>query len=125
MVIITRMEAFFPDLDVNRLLPEDVRFMELTAEPLPDGQRIRTHLSLTPFRTPPLIELILTDPQGETCGGASIVEPMGWNLDLTLHIRTLEIKPGQYSLNAVLSYPELGDVDQRTVKMDIPVENQI
>ena len=85
MVIITRMEAFFPDLDINRLPPEAVRFLELTAEPLPDGRRIRTHFSLTPFVKPPLIELILTDPQGGTCGGASIVEPMGWKLDLTGH----------------------------------------
>jgi hypothetical protein len=120
LVIITHMEAFFPDLDTERFPPETVRLLELTAELLPDGRRIQTHLSLTPFIKPPLIELVLTDPEGETCGGASVVEPASWKLDLILHLRTPELKAGCHSLTAVLSYPGMGEIDQRKVEYNIP-----
>ena len=117
------MQAFFPDLDIVRLPPESVRLLDLTAEPLSDGLRIRTHLGLTPFLKPPVIELVLLNPAGETCGGASIVEPLGWNLDLTLHIRTRQPAAGQYELTAVLSYPGLDEIDRRKVEFTLPLEN--
>jgi hypothetical protein len=116
------MAAFFPDLDGERLPPEAVHLLELTAELMPDGQRIRTHLSLTPFIKPPYIELFLTDPEGETCGGASIVEPASWKMDMTLHIRRSDPIAGHYSLSAVLSYPDLGEIDQRKVEIITPTE---
>ncbi len=120
LVIITLMAAFFPDPNDECLPPEEVRLLELTAEFLPDQRRIKTHLNLSPFIKPPFIEFTLIDPAGETCGGASIVEPAAWDLDITLHIRTPDPKAGQYSLTAILSYPELGEIDQRKIEFMTP-----
>jgi hypothetical protein len=114
------MDAFFLDPDVERHPPESIRLLELHAEPYPDGHRIRLGLELTPFLKRPNIELTLRDPLGQECGNATIVEPMGWKQELTLHIRNPQPAPGSYTLSASLSYPDLGEIDQRQVAFDVP-----
>jgi len=114
------MDAFFPDPDAERLPSNQVRFLDLSAEPLPDGQRIRLHLQLTPFLESPVIELTLTNPRGEICGSTSIIEPAEWTIDLVLHIRTPGSDPGSHILDAGISYTNLGDIDHRQLQVDIP-----
>ena len=92
----------------------------LRAEPDPDGKRLRIALDLTPFQQRPYIELSLTDSDGIEVASASIVEPVGWKLELTLHIRKIGATAGNYSLAASLSYPDLGEVDRRTLTVIIP-----
>ena len=115
------MDAFFFDPDVERFPPEAVRLLDLHAEPHADGRRIRVTLELTPFQKRPDIELTLTDPLGAVCATASILEPMGWKLDLTLHIRAPQPVPGIYTLTAVLSYPDLGETDRRQASVTVSV----
>lgn len=114
------MDAFFIDPKVERHPPEEIRFVDLRAAPHTDGRRIRIGLELTPFLKRPLIELTLTGPKGESCGTTSIVEPVGWKLELTLHIRIPEPLPGKYTLTALLSYPELGETDHRQIQLEVP-----
>ena len=122
------MDAFFLDPNVERLPPEATRFLDLRAESYPDGRRIRIGLELTPFQKRPNIELTLADSLGQACGSASIVEPMGWKLELTLHIRsrardTSHVTPDTFTLTAVLSYPDLGEIDRRQIPIEIPSEH--
>jgi hypothetical protein len=122
------MEFFFNDPNIERLLPEATRLLDLRADPYPDGRRLRVALELTPFLKRPEIELVLTDPSGDVYASATIIEPMGWKLDLTLHIRALSgaiegsAVEGMYELTAILTYPDLGEVDRRTVSIEIQPE---
>jgi hypothetical protein len=114
------MEFFLNDPQVPRLPPDQTRLLDLRAEPYPDGQRLRIALELTPFQQRPYLELTLKAPGGEAVASASIVEPMTWKLELTLHIRKADFAVGKYTLVAGLSYPDLGEVDRRELAIDIP-----
>ncbi len=125
------MEFFFNDPNIERLPPEKTRLLDLRADPNPDGKRIRVALELTPFLKRPYIELILADPAGREITSASIVEPNGWKLELTLHLRRGPVPepgveaavnteektatPAECSLTATLSYPDLGEIDRRQI----------
>jgi hypothetical protein len=113
------MEFFLNDPDIERLPPEATRLLDLRADPYPDGRRLRVGLELTPFLKRPEIELTLADPSGQTCATATIIEPMGWKLDLTLHLRSPHTTPGTFTLNALLTYPDLGEVDRRAISIEI------
>jgi hypothetical protein len=114
------MDFFFNDPDLQRFPPEETRLLDLRANPYSDGRRIRIGLDLTPFQEKPSIEITLTDTAGLLSGMASILEPMAWKLELTLHIRKHENTAGTYSLAASIQYPELGEVDRREITVEIP-----
>jgi hypothetical protein len=114
------MEFFINDPKVVRLPPAETRLRDLRAEPEPDGKRLRVALELTPFQQRPFLELTLTDADGQEVASASIVEPVGWKLELTLHVRKAGATAGSYELSAHLSYPELGEVDRRSLTVAIP-----
>jgi hypothetical protein len=113
------MDAFFLDPQVQRLPPEETRILGLRAEPYPEGKRVRVNLELTPFLQRPYIELILSDPEGNEVSSASIVEPVSCTLELTLHLRVSAQIAGTYRLAAHLSYPDLGEIDQREATIEI------
>lgn len=119
------MDACFPDPDIERLPPSAVRLTHLKAVPLVDRRRIHLSLELTPFEKPPDITLTLLAPDGTPCGFADIVEPAGWKVHLTMHIRSPISRPegppaGQYELTARVLYPEIGTVDQQAITFTLP-----
>ncbi len=114
------MEFFLNDPNIQRVSPDQTRFVDLRAEPYPDGKKIRISLELTPFEKRPNIELSLLDSEGVDAGSASIIEPMGWKLELTLHNRKPAPEIGKYTLIASLSYPDLGEVDRREISIETP-----
>ncbi len=114
------MEFFANDPNIHRLPPKETRLVALQAEPYPDGQRVRVTLELTPFQSRPYLELSVLDADGNEVAAASIVEPMGWKLELTLHIRKAEPAARQYTLHVHLSYPDLGEIDQREITLGVP-----
>ena len=120
------MDAFFLDPDVERLPPESTCILALRTVPLADNRRVHVWLELTPFQKRPEIELTLTAPDGRACTSVSIVEPVVWKLELTLHIvrGTPHPAPGTYTLTAVLTYPDLGELDRRTATLVIPPETK-
>ncbi len=98
------MDFFFPEDDLNRLIPEETHITSLTAEPYPDGQRVRVNIEITPFQKRPHIEVSITDSAGEEVSTASIVEPMGWKLEVTMHLRGARSSP--FKIEARLFYPD-------------------
>jgi len=125
------MEFFFADPNVERMPPKEVRLLNLVAEPDSDGKRVRVAMEITPFEKRPYIELTLIDASDQEVASASIIEPMVWKLELTLHIRKAaasvpnpdsEVKkegPAAQSepctLIASLSYPDVGEIDRRQI----------
>ncbi len=81
------MELFFEDPNHSRLPPDKVRIIELRAEPLPDGRRVRVFLELTPFLNRPDGEISIFDSLGEEVVHVNIIETMLPKIILTLHLR--------------------------------------
>jgi hypothetical protein len=96
------MDFFFPEDNLNRKTPEETHITSLSAEPYPDGYRLHVHIEMTPFQTRPHLEVLLTDCDGNEVGSTSIVEPLNWKIEFTMHIRG-ELK-NPYTLEATLFY---------------------
>jgi hypothetical protein len=98
------MEFFFPEDNLIRAVPEETKINALSAQPYPDGRRLLVNMEITPFQKRPYIEVILNDSNGVEVASTSIVEPLSWNLEFTMHIRGDLNNP--YALIAKLYYPE-------------------
>jgi hypothetical protein len=111
------MDFFFPEDNLTRAVPEETKINVLSAQPYPDGRRLRVNLEVTPFQKRPYIEVILTDSNGDEVASTSIVEPMGWKLEFTMHIRGKLNNP--YALNARLYYPDGPSAEPFTFSFDV------
>jgi len=105
------MDFFFPEDNLTRAVPEETHITSLSAEPYPDGYRLRVNIEVTPFQKRPHIEVMLTDAGNNEIASTTIVEPMSWKLEFTMHIRGELNNP--YSLEAKLYYPD-GPADKPT-----------
>lgn len=119
------MDFFFPELSGDGqnipLPPEEMRFLELRAEPVHDDGplRARVYIEVTPFRKRPHIDIALTGADGAEIAFVSIVEPMQRKNVITMHLRG-EQTSGQFSLHARLYYPEDGpQADTAEFKFEI------
>jgi hypothetical protein len=111
------MDFFFPEDQLQRMTPEETRITSLTAQPYPDGYRLRVNIEMTPFQKRPHLEVVLHDAEGDEVASSSIVEPMGWKLEFTMHIRG-ELK-NPYTLEATLFYPDGPTAEPQTFKFDV------
>jgi hypothetical protein len=98
------MDFFFPEDHLDRMTPEETRITSLSAEPYPDGRRLHVNIEMTPFQKRPHLEVTLTDGEGGEIASTSVVEPLTWKIEFTMHLRG-ELK-NPYSLEATLYYPE-------------------
>jgi hypothetical protein len=98
------MDFFLSEDNLARAVPEETKISSLSAEPYPDGHRLRVNIEITPFQKRPYIEVILNDANGSEVASTSIVEPMSWKLEFTMHIRGELNNPS--ALRARLYYPE-------------------
>jgi hypothetical protein len=98
------VDAFFPEDHLQRMTPEETRITSLTAEPYPDGYRLRVNLEITPFQKRPHLEVLLRDASDNEIASTSIIEPMSWKIEFTMHVRGDLNNP--YTLEARLFYPE-------------------
>ena len=98
------MDFFFPEDNLQRATPEETHITSLTAEPYPDGKRVRVNIEMTPFQMRPYLEVALTDSNDIEIASASIVEPMSWKLEFTMHLRGANANP--FKLEAKLFYPD-------------------
>jgi hypothetical protein len=112
------MDFFFAEDNLKRMTPEETRITSLTAEPYPDGYRLRVNIEITPFQKRPHIEVVLKDSSGDEVASASIVEPLGWKLEFTMHIRDEELK-NPYTLEAKLYYPDGPTAALQTFSFDV------
>ena len=51
------MDFFFPEDNLQRATPEETHITSLTAEPYPDGERVRVNIEMTPFQIRPYLEV--------------------------------------------------------------------
>jgi hypothetical protein len=97
------MDIFFPEDDLRRVAPEETSILSLDAAPYSDGERVRVNIRMTPFQKRPHLEVRVIDVNGDEVATASIVEPMGWNLEFTLHLRGATGSP--FRIESRLFYP--------------------
>ena len=112
------MDFFFPEDGLARAVPEETKLNSLTAQPYPDGYRLRVNIEITPFQKRPYIEVVLNDSTGSEVASTSIVEPLSWKLEFTMHIRDEELK-NPYTLEAKLYYPDGPAQEPVTFSFDV------
>ena len=111
------MDFFFPEDSLNRMTPEETKILSLSAEPYADGYRLRVNMEVTPFQKRPHIEAVLTDADGNEIASTSLIEPMSWKLEFTMHIRGELNNP--YTLEAKLFYPDGPSTEPKTFTVDV------
>ncbi len=119
-----RMEFFLNDPNIKRFPPDETRLIDLHAERVPGKNYFRVTLEMTPFQKSPDIEIKLTDTSGTEISSASIIEPATWKLELSLHLRRNVETVGNYTLEASLSYPEIGEIDRQSFIVEDPGPNE-
>lgn len=107
----------------DALPPEQVRFLDLHAEPWPDGRRVRVHVTLTPFRQPPNLEASIFTLQGLEVSHVSIIENVDDRFVITMHLRDRDPQ-SEYRLEALVSYPEKGTVARDSCIFSMPIEKE-
>ena len=111
------MDFFFPEDNLTRATPQETRITNLNAEPYPDGYRVRVNIETTPFQKRPHIEVWLSDADGEEVASTSIVEPLAWKMEFTMHIRGDLKNP--YKLEARLFYPDGPAAEPQTFTFEV------
>jgi hypothetical protein len=111
------MDFFFPEDNLSSMTPEETNISSLSAEPYPDGYRVRVTIEVTPFQKRPHIEVLLSDADGEEIASTSIVEPLSWKMEFTMHLRGELNNP--YTLEARLYYPDGPTKEPRTFSFDV------
>jgi hypothetical protein len=111
------MDFFFPEDNLHRMTPEETRINDLSVQPYPDGRRLRVSVDITPFQKRPHLEFVLRDARGEEVTSASMVEPLAWKLEFTMHVRGEPRNP--YTLEARLFYPDGPAADPKTIAFEV------
>jgi hypothetical protein len=111
------MDFFLPEDHLQRATPAETRITSLTAAPYPDGYRLRVNIEMTPFQQRPHLEVVLNDANNEEVASSSIVEPLGWKIEFTMHIRGELNNP--YTLEARLFYPDGPAAESQTFTFDV------
>lgn len=96
----------------DALPPQDVRFLDLQVEPWKDKTRLKILIRLTPFTQFPNLEFSIKSEDGSLIAQSSIIENIENNFVFTMHIRS-KSKTGPYTLIGIISYEDIGVVDQK------------
>ena len=111
------MDFFFPEDNLARMVPEETEITSLSAEPYPDGYRVHVHIQMTPFQKRPHVDVLLKDADGEEIASTTIVEPLSWKIEFTMHIRGELNNP--YALEARLYYPDGPSKEPQTFRFEV------
>jgi len=111
------MDFFLPEDHLQRAVPEETRITSLNAAPYPDGYRLHVNIEMTPFQQRPHLEVVLNDADNEEIASTSIIEPLGWKIEFTMHIRGELNNP--YTLEARLFYPDGPAAETQTFTFDV------
>jgi hypothetical protein len=114
------MDIPFQDSSEIPLPPDEVRIQALSAEPYPDGRRVRITFVVTPFQKKPNAEILITNELGFQVASVNIIEAHDQKMELTMHLKEPEPE-GKFTLSAVLFYiEEFPQAD----KDDVPVKSE-
>lgn len=97
---------FFLQNNDNLKPRDEVRIEKLSAEPMPDGRRIKVRMEVTPFRERPSFEIALFDEAQRKVGATSVIEAMTFRMEFVLHLRGATEPAGDYALRAALYYED-------------------
>jgi len=111
------VDFFLPEDHLQRMTPEETQITSLTAQPYPDGYRLRVNIEITPFQKRPHLEVMLKDAQGDEVASSSIIEPLSWKLEFTMHVRGELNNP--YTLEARLFYPDGPIAEPQTFRFNV------
>ncbi|NWG33508.1 MAG: hypothetical protein HXY42_03625 [Chloroflexi bacterium] len=111
------MEFFFPEDNLNRSTPEETKITSLSAAPYPDGRRLRVNIEMTPFQKRPHLEVALHDGHGDEVASTTVVEPLTWKIEFTMHLRGERVNP--YTLEALLYYPDGPSREPQAITFDV------
>jgi hypothetical protein len=111
------MDFFFPEDHLDRATPEETRITLLKAEPYPDGRRLHVNIEMTPFQKRPHLEVVLSNGRGDEVASASVVEPLTWKIEFTMHLRGELENP--YTLDAKLYYPDRPSQESQIFSFDV------
>ena len=81
------MDINFHDPSDVPLPPEEVRIRELRVEPLPDGQRVRLFIEITPFQRKPNLDIKILNLSGNEAASLSIIEAIDNKMQFTVHLK--------------------------------------
>jgi hypothetical protein len=102
----------------NAVPPAAVRIEHLNVEPLPGARRVRVRIDITPFTQPPNLRIDIMDPDGQNISSVHIVETINHRMLFTMHVRSNPVN-GMYTLTAVIYYPQIDPVDQRSAQFQL------
>jgi hypothetical protein len=109
------MDIFFSDPSQVPLPPDEVRILDSSLDPYPDGRRLRLTLEFTPFQKKPNGDIVISDNDGNPVAVTSFVEAVTPTLEMTLHLRHFD-PGGQYTLSVTLFYTaEIVDQDDEPI----------
>ncbi len=100
------MELNFFDADDVPQPKDKVRIESLTAEPYPDGWRVKLGIKVTPFQDRPSLEIQVTSYDGRPVARLSVIETMHKSMEFTVHIRGVSNPAGHYRASADLYFEE-------------------
>ena len=118
MVIIPKWIFSSPKITSPALFPKKQRSAHLPPSHIPMGYRLRVNIEITPFQKRPYIEVTLNDSNGDEVASTSIVEPLSWKLEFTMHIRGEELH-NPYTLNAQTVLPDGPSKEPLTFSFDV------
>jgi hypothetical protein len=111
------MDFFFPEDHLDRMTPEETHITALSVEPYPDGRRLHVNIEMTPFQQRPHLDITLNNGNGDEVATASVVEPMTFKIEFTMHIRGDLLNP--FTLEAKLFYPDGPSKEPQTFTFDV------
>jgi hypothetical protein len=118
------MDIFFQDPSDVPLPPEEVRIRRLSADPYPDGRRVRVYLELTPFLKRPNGEVNVFNLMGDEVASLSIIETIDPKMEMTVHLRGQDTS-GEYRVEARVFYLEEAAPQAGQEEIDLQDRKQI
>ena len=100
--------AFIPMPDAVE--PSMMKVVDLHAETIESGKRLRVFIQITPFLESPFVVVTLKNHHDVEVCTARIIEPALNRMSIVMHIRQNQDEAGQYSLTASIEYPTYGQV---------------
>jgi hypothetical protein len=113
------MDIFFQDPTEVPLPPAEVRIRAFTAEPWPDGKRVRVYFEVDPFQKRPNAEIVIFDANQEEKARLNVIETMDRKMEFTMHLRGTDTR-GSYAVAAVLYYNPQASEDEPEKDQEIP-----
>ena len=112
------------EFDEEPQSPENIRIRNVNLELYPDSRRVKVGIRLTPFITPPNIEIDVHDTSENLVANATMIGASEPNLDITLHLRG-ELPAGEYALLLTLGYQENENIDRTEVTLHMPESDNL